>query len=162
MEEKFQGICGNLTDQVAGKYELVGQYRGGYYYPVDQGYHAILESGQYLSDERYYRYPCAGGARCPEPRFTILEERQEKGWFALAAKTKKLTRCVRSYFLLGESLPVQVLSLRGSLELVYFCFMLFLSASGVKKAGRGGENKNDHQKSHRDVKPSLWLFRYRL
>ena len=42
-----------------------GQYRGGYYYPVDQGYHAILESGQYLSDERYYRYPCAGGARCP-------------------------------------------------------------------------------------------------
>lgn len=42
-----------------------GQYCGGYYYPVDQGYHAILESGQYLSDERYYRYPCAGGARCP-------------------------------------------------------------------------------------------------
>jgi len=29
-------------------------------------------------------------------------------------------------FLLGKSLPVRVLSLRGSLELVYFRFMLFI------------------------------------
>ncbi|EDO59827.1 hypothetical protein CLOLEP_03878 [[Clostridium] leptum DSM 753] len=41
--------------------------------------------------------------------------------------------------MLGESLPAQVLSLRGSLELVYFCFMLFLSASGVKS--RQGRRK---------------------
>jgi hypothetical protein len=38
-------------------------------------------------------------------------------------------------FLLDESLPAQVLSLRGSLELVYFCFMLFICLWCEKQAG---------------------------
>ena len=62
VEEKFQGICGNLTDQVAGKYELVVAN--------------IVADIIILLTKDITRYlnPDVSG------------------------KTKKLTRCVRSYF----------------------------------------------------------------
>jgi hypothetical protein len=63
-------------------------------------------------------------------------------------------------FLLGESLPAQVLSLRGSLELVYFCFMLFICLWCEKQAG--AEKTKTIIKKAIGCKTILWLFRYRL
>ena len=89
VEEKFQGICGNLTDQVAGKYELVVAN-----IVADIIILLTKDITRYLNPDSIYLMSGIIDTRVQEvrdalePRFTILEERQEKGWFALAAKQK--------------------------------------------------------------------------
>lgn len=89
VEEKFQGICGNLTDQVVGKYELVVAN-----IVADIIILLTKDITRYLNPDSIYLMSGIIDTRVQEvrdalePRFTILEERQEKGWFALAAKQK--------------------------------------------------------------------------
>ena len=89
VEERFQGICGNLTDQVTGKYGLVVAN-----IVADVILLLTKDIERYLNRDTVYLMSGIIDTRDQEvrdalaPRFAIIEERQEKGWFALAAKLK--------------------------------------------------------------------------
>lgn len=89
VEERFQGICGNLTDQVTGKYGLVVAN-----IVADVILLLTKDIERYLNRDTVYLMSGIIDTRVQEvrdalaPRFAIIEERQEKGWFALAAKLK--------------------------------------------------------------------------
>ena len=89
MEERFQGICGNLTDQVTGKYDLVVAN-----IVADVILLLTKDIERYLNRDTVYLMSGIIDTRVQEvrdalaPQFAIIEERQEKGWFALAAKLK--------------------------------------------------------------------------
>ncbi len=89
VEERFQGICGNLTDQVTGKYDLVVAN-----IVADVILLLTKDIERYLNRDTVYLMSGIIDTRVQEvrdalaPQFAIIEERQEKGWFALAAKLK--------------------------------------------------------------------------
>ena len=85
VEEKFQGICGNLTDQVAGKYELVVAN-----IVADIIILLTKDITRYLNLDSIYLMSGIIDTRVQEVR-DALEPR-------FSGKTKELTRCVRSYF----------------------------------------------------------------
>lgn len=89
VEERFQGICGNLTDQVTGKYDLVVAN-----IVADVILLLTKDIERYLNRDTVYLMSGIIDTRVQEvrdalaPQFAIIKERQEKGWFALAAKLK--------------------------------------------------------------------------
>lgn len=89
VEDQFQGVCGNLTDQVTGKYHLVVAN-----IVADVILLLTDQIERYLNPDTVYLMSGIIDTRVQEvreklaSRFTIIEERQEKGWFALAAKQK--------------------------------------------------------------------------
>lgn len=98
VEEKFQGICGNLTDQVAGKYELVVAN-----IVADIIILLTKDITRYLNPDSIYLMSGIIDTRVQEVRdawsLGLRSLRSvRKRLVRVSGKTKELTRCVRSYF----------------------------------------------------------------
>ena len=89
VEECFQGICGNLTEQVNGVYDLVVAN-----IVADVILLLTKDIVRYCNPNTVYLMSGIIDSRVEEvrralePHFVLAEEKQEKGWFALAAKRR--------------------------------------------------------------------------
>ena len=87
--DKFTGICGNLTDQVKGRYDVVAAN-----IVADIVIALTGDVGRFLKPDTVYLMSGIIDSREAdvlaevEQKFRVIGRREEKGWVALAAKVK--------------------------------------------------------------------------
>ena len=88
---RFTAICGNLTEQVSGQYQVVVAN-----IVADVIISLTQDIPAYLSPDAVYLMSGIIDSREPDvlaalaPQFEVIGRREEKGWVALAAKRKSL------------------------------------------------------------------------
>lgn len=89
VEERFTGICGNLTDQVTGTYDIVVAN-----IVADVIIMLTKDVEQFMKPDTVYLMSGIIDTReqdvlaAVEQHFTIIDRKEEKGWVALSAKRK--------------------------------------------------------------------------
>ena len=89
VEERFTGICGNLTDQVTGTYDIVVAN-----IVADVIIMLTKDVEQFMKPDTVYLMSGIIDTReqdvlaAVEEHFTIIDRKEEKGWVALSAKRK--------------------------------------------------------------------------
>lgn len=89
VEDRFEGVCGNLTEQVQGAYDIVAANL-----VADIILTLTQDIGRFLKPGGVYLMSGIIDARerevleAVEQSFTILDRREERGWIALAAVEK--------------------------------------------------------------------------
>lgn len=89
VEERFTGICGNLTDQVTGTYNIVVAN-----IVADVIIMLTKDVEQFMKPDTVYLMSGIIDTReqdvlaAVEQHFTIIDRKEEKGWVALSAKRK--------------------------------------------------------------------------
>ena len=89
VEERFTGICGNLTDQVTGTYDIVVAN-----IVADVIIMLTKDVKQFMKPDTVYLMSGIIDTReqdvlaAVEEHFTIIDRKEEKGWVALSAKRK--------------------------------------------------------------------------
>ena len=87
--DRFTGICGNLTDKVAGKYDIVVAN-----IVADVIIMLTKDVEQFMKPDTVYLMSGIIDTReqdvlaAVEQHFTIIDRKEEKGWVALSAKRK--------------------------------------------------------------------------
>ena len=89
MTERFTGICGNLTDKVTGKYDIVVAN-----IVADVIIMLTKDVEQFMKPDTVYLMSGIIDTReqdvlaAVEKHFEIIDRKEEKGWVALSAKRK--------------------------------------------------------------------------
>ena len=89
VEDRFTGICGNLTDQVTGTYDIVVAN-----IVADVIIMLTKDVAQFMKPDTVYLMSGIIDTReqdvlaAVEQHFTIIDRKEEKGWVALSAKRK--------------------------------------------------------------------------
>ena len=89
VEDRFTGICGNLTDQVTGTYDIVVAN-----IVADVIIMLTKDVEQFMKPDTVYLMSGIIDTReqdvlaAVEQHFTIIDRKEEKGWVALSAKRK--------------------------------------------------------------------------